>query len=390
MCSSDLWGASTPPANANDSETSKRPNGGGPRKPPSPPEDLNALLQRLRQRLQEMFGRQGAGLNPNVIASVVGGLLALWVCSGLYTVQPKQQAVVTTFGAYSRSEGPGLHYHLPMPIERVEKVSTAALNRVDIGGGPNGDAPQESLMLTGDENIVDLDFTVQWRINNAAKYLFRIEDPDATVKAVAESAVREVVGKSRLQAIMTNGRGAVQDQTQALMQRILDNYGAGIDVVEVNIRSANPPREVIPDFQAVASANQAAQSAVNEANTYRNRVVNEAKGDAAKIVQSAEGYREQVVRDAEGETSRFSQVDLEYRRAPAVTRQRLYLETMQRVLAKSNKVVIDAKGSTAPIILPPDVFRSRGLDTAQSSAATPDTAAPAPQAAPNASAGAAQ
>jgi membrane protease subunit HflK len=383
------WGGPPPPTNANDGDAPRRPNGGAPRRPP-PPEDFGVLLRRLRQQLIEMFGGQaGRDASPRLIAGVVGALLALWVCSGLYNVQPAEQAVVTTFGAYSRSEGPGLHYHLPAPVERVEKVSTAALNRVDIGGGPAGDAPQESLMLTGDENIVDLNFTVQWRINSASNYLFRVKDPDDAVKAVAESAMREVVGKSRLQAILTNGRGQVQDETQALMQRILDNYGAGIDVVEVQIRSANPPREVIPDFQAVASASQAAQSAVNDANAYRNRVVNEAKGDASKIVQSAQGYREQVVRDAEGDASRFSQIDAEYRRAPAVTRERLYLETMQRVLAKSNKVVIDAKGSTAPIILPPDVFRPRNADT-PASAPPEAVAAPPPQPAPATSAGAGQ
>ena len=214
-------------------------------------------------------------------------------------------------------------------------------------------------MLTGDENIVDLTFTVQWRINDATKYLFHVKEPDDAVKAVAESAIREVIGKTPLQDILTTGRGAVQDETQALMQRTLDDYGAGIDVVEVQIRSANPPQEVIAAFREVANAGQDAESSVNEANTYSNRVVNEAKGDAAKITQSSEGYREQVVLEAEGEASRFSQLDAEYRRAPAVTRQRLYLETMERVLSKSNKVIVDAHGATAPIILPPDVFRPR-------------------------------
>ena len=171
--------------------------------------------------------------------------------------------------------------------------------------------------------------------------------------------MREVVGKTGLQAILTNGRGALQGQTSDLMQHILDSYGSGITVVEVQVRSANPPADVIPDFQAVASAGQYADSAVNEANAYSNKVVNEAKGDAAKITQAAQGYRSQTVLEAEGDAARFNQVYEQYRRAPAVTRQRLYLETMERVLSKSNKVIVDAHGATAPIILPPDAFKPR-------------------------------
>jgi modulator of FtsH protease HflK len=227
-------------------------------------------------------------------------------------------------------------------------------------------------MLTGDENIVDLAFTVQYRVNDATKFLFNIKDPDDLVKAVAESAMREVVGKTPLQSILTTGRAEVQSQTADLMQRVLDSYAAGITVVEVQVRSANPPSDVIPDFQAVASAGQYADSAVNEANAYKNKVVNEAKGDASKITQSAEAYRSQTVLEAEGDAARFNQVYEQYRRAPAVTRQRLYLETMERVLAKSNKVIVDAKGASAPIILPPDAFRPK------SQAAPPPAQAPAP------------
>ena len=177
------------------------------------------------------------------------------------------------------------------------------------------------------------------------------------MKAVAESAMREVVGRSALKSILTNGRGQVQSETLGLMQRILDNYHAGVIIDAVQIQNANPPAEVVPAYQDIANAGQDAQSAINEANTYRNRVVNEAKGDAAKIVQAAQGYREQVVREAQGQASRFDQVYAQYRRAPAVTRERLYIQTMQQVLSHTRKVIIDAKGATAPIILPPDAFR---------------------------------
>lgn len=339
------------------------PRGGGPRGPRRPPgggPDLNVYLDRLQRRAGDFFrGPGGQGLRPGAIALAAAAVVGLWALSGLYVVQPSQQAVVTTFGSYSRTEGSGLRYHLPSPIERIEVVEVTRLNQINIGGTAGADMPEESLMLTGDENIIDLDFTVTWRVSEARNYVFTLRDQEAAVKAVAESAMREVVGKTDLQSILTRGRGQVQAQAAELMQRTLDGYNAGVTVVEVQIRSANPPKEVVPAFREVANAGQDAESAVNEANTYRNRVVNEAKGDAARITQSAQAYREQAVREAAGEASRFDQIMSEYRRAPGVTRERLYIETMQRVLERSNKVVIDAEGASAPIILPPDVFRPR-------------------------------
>ena len=336
------WGS--PPSGDDRREpNNRRPqnnNGGGPRPPRPPGPDLNAVFERLRHRFGGVFGSPGGGVRPGVLVAIAGAVIALWALSGFYVVQPNEEAVVTTFGAYSRSEGPGLRYHLPAPIEQVSKVAVTSLNRVDIGGTADADVPQESLMLTGDENIINLDFSVTWRVSDAARYLFATRNPDDAVKAVAESAMREVVGKMPLQQILTTGRGQVQAQAAELMQKTLDSWGAGINVVEVQIRSANPPQEVVGAFREVANAGQDAESAVNEANTYRNRVVNEAKGDAAKIVQSAQGYREQAEREALGEAARFNQIYAEYRRAPAVTRERLYLETMERVLARNNKVVV--------------------------------------------------
>jgi modulator of FtsH protease HflK len=318
------------------------------------------LLRRLRQRLNDLMGAPGGGLTPRLIGAIIAVGVMIWIGSGIYFVQPAEQAVVTTFGAADPGPavGPGAHWRL-IPIQQYEKVPVAALKRVDIGGIPGAEAPNESLMLTGDENIVDLAFTVQYRVNDPKKFLFNIKDPDELVKAAAESSMREVIGKTALKSILTTGRGQVQSETAELMQHILDNYGAGITVVEVQIRSANPPADVIPDFQAVASAGQYADSAVNEAKAYSNKVVNEAKGDASKITQSAEAYRSQTVLEAEGDAARFNQIYDQYRRAPAVTRQRLYLETMERVLAKSNKVIVDARGASAPIILPPDAFRPK-------------------------------
>jgi membrane protease subunit HflK len=352
------WGA--PPPEDERRDRPERRTGNGPRGPQRPEPEFDAAFERLRRRFRGLFGGPGGGVRPGVVAAVAGAAFGLWALSGLYVVQPNEEAVVTTFGAYSRSEGPGLRYHLPSPIERVEKVPVTTLNRIDVGGATaDADVPQESLMLTGDENIVNLNFSVVWRINDASRYVFSTRNPEEAVKAVAESAMREVVGKTDLQPILTTGRGQVQQQAAELMQRTLDAWGAGVSIVEVQIRSSNPPPEVVAAFRDVNNAQQDADSAVNEANTYRNRVINEAKGDGSKIVQSAEGYREQSMRDALGEAARFNQILGEYRRAPGVTRERLYLETMERVLGHSNKVVVSGKGTTAPIILPPDVFRPR-------------------------------
>ena len=330
-----------------------------------------------------MFGGgPGGGVRPGAIAAIAGAAFALWALSGLYQVGPNEQAVVTTFGAYSRSEAPGLHYRLPSPIEDVEKVPVTSLSRIDIGGTgtADGDIPQESLMLTSDENIIDLNFSVTWRIADASRFLFSTRNPEEAVKAVAESAMREVIGKTPLDLILTSGRGQVQLQTADLMRRTLDSWGAGVSIVEVQIRGVNPPQEVVAAFRDVLSADQDRASAVNEADAYRNRVVAEAKGDAAKIVQSAQGYREQAERTATGDAARFNSIYNEYKRAPQATRQRLYLETMERVLARSNKVVISGKGVTAPVILPPDVFRPRTGPAAAVAAPPPaaDATPPAP------------
>ncbi|MDB5448634.1 MAG: hflK [Phenylobacterium sp.] len=381
------WGSPPPGDDDRRDPSQRRPerDGRGPRRPEGP--DLNAGLERLRRRFGGFFGGPGGGVRPRAIGVVAAVLVLLWGLSGFYIIQPNEEAVVTTFGAYSRSEGSGLRYHLPAPIERVEKVAVTSLNRIDIGGTADADVPQESLMLTGDENIINLDFSVTWRVADARLYVFGTRNPDEAVKAVAESAMREVVGKMPLQQILTRGRGQVQIQAAELMQKTLDSWGAGVNIVEVQIRSANPPQEVVAAFREVANAGQDAESAVNEANTYRNRVINEAKGDAAKIVQSGQGYREQAMREAVGEAARFNQIYGEYRRAPGVTRERLYLETMERVLNRSNKVIIGGKGVTAPVILPSDVFQRKSAappDQGQGSQAQPQAqAAPAqPQARP--------
>jgi membrane protease subunit HflK len=381
------WGS--PPGGGDEDRKdlpARRPqnNGGGrgPRGPGGP--DLNAGFEQLRRRFSGLFGGGGGrGVRPGVIVAIAAAVVALWALSGFYVVQPSEQAVVLTFGAWSRSESPGLRYHLPAPIEEVEKVPVLALNRLDLGGGgtPDTDNPQESLMLTSDLDIVDLSWTVTWRVADAGRYIFSTRAPEEAVKAVAESAMREIVGKTALDSILVNGRGKAQLQTADLMQRTLDGWGAGITIVEVQIKSVNPPSEVLAAFRDVTNAQQDKDSAQNVADAYRNRVVNEAKGTAAQITQSAEAYKEQAVRTALGDAARFNAIDAEYRRSPQATRERLYLETMERILLKSKKVVIPGgkNGTTAPIVLPPSLFRSGGDAGSAPPAATP---APAPQQAP--------
>jgi membrane protease subunit HflK len=376
------WG--TPPSGDDGGKRNEPPppRREGPRRPSTPPggPDLESLLKRLAGQASAFFrGPGGRGLRAPAIWGIVGAAFLAWILTGLYIVQANEEAVITRFGGYSRSVEPGLHFHLPVPIENAELVPVTNQNKIVIGGSSGAPAPDESLMLTGDENIVDLSFTVQWHVSNAAQYLFKVRDPDDAVKAVAESAMREVVGRSALKSILTNGRGDVQIQTAALMQKILDRYQAGINVDAVQIQNANPPQEVVPAYQDIARAGQDAQSAINDANTYRNRVVNEAKGEASKIVQAGEGYKVQVVREAQGQAARFDQLYAQYRHAPAVTRERLYIETMQKVLTQNHKVIVDAKGATAPIILPPDAFRSgQPAEAAVQPAAPPAAAAPAP------------
>jgi membrane protease subunit HflK len=351
------WGAPPPSGGKGPSEEGpKRPTGSGPRRPAGPP-DLNDLQNRMREQLRDLLGGSGGDLSPRRMAPIIaGGLVALYIISGLIVVGAREEAVVTTFGAWTRSYGPGLGYHLPL-IEHAEKVDITSLRKTEIGGETGSG---DTLMLTGDENIVDLSFSVTWRVSNPGWYLFNIARQEETVKAVAESAMREVIGRSALDPIISRGRGQIQIEVAELMQRILDGYNAGIIIDGVQY-DAGPPKEVVDAFRDVNNASQNAESRANQA-----------RGTAAQVVQQAKGYQSQVVREAAGDAARFNQVYEQYRLAPGVTRDRLYIETMERVLSRTNKVIIDSKGASAPIILPPDVFRPRTV--APASATTPTQA----------------
>jgi len=268
-----------------------------------------------------------------------------------FRVNPDELGVVLRFGKFNATALPGLHFRWPFPIEEVRLPKVTRQNIIEIGArstagrtGTRGERA-ESLMLTGDENIVDIDFVVFWRIKDASQYLFNIQNPDTTVKEVAESAMREVVGQSKIQPILTQERQKTEQAVQALMQRTLDSYGAGIRVDQVQLQKVDPPAEVIDAFRDVQAARADKERLQNEASGYANKVVPEAHGEAERILQSAEGYRQQVVNDANGQTARFLQVYDEYKKAPDVTRKRMFLETMERVLGGTDKIIIDSKGA---------------------------------------------
>jgi modulator of FtsH protease HflK len=318
----------------------------------SPP-DLEELLRRGQDKLRTVL--PGGNLGGRGIALITLAAVALWGFSGFFRVEPDELGLVLRFGKYVRDAKPGLNYHIPYPVEQVELPKVTRVNRIDIGmrlvedirrGTQMRDVPEESLMLTGDENIVDVDFAVFWLVKSdgAGFYRFNIQNPEGTVKAVAESAMREVIGRSEIQPILTGARQNIETAVNDLMQRTLDHYESGIQVTQVQMQKVDPPAQVIDSFRDVQAARADQERAQNEAQIYANRVVPEARGNAAKIKQSAEAYREQTVADAKGQTARYNQIYEQYKKAPDVTRQRLYLETMERVFGGTDKIILDSSG----------------------------------------------
>ena len=333
----------------------------GPQSPGgSKPPDLEELLRRSQDRLRSLLP---GNLGGRGIALIALAVVVLWGFSGFFRVEPDELGVVLRFGKFTREVVPGLNYHLPYPIETALTPPALRINKIDIGMRPVEDVrrgtsvrevPEESLMLTGDENIIDVDFSVLWKVRPSAvgDYLFNIQNPEGTVKAVAEASMREIVGRSTLQPILTGARQTTETAVQDLMQKTLDHYGAGIQVQQVQLQKVDPPAQVIDSFRDVQAARSDLERAQNEAQTYANRIVPEARGRAAKITQDAEAYREQTVAEATGQTSRFLQVYDQYKKAPDVTRERMYLETMERVLGGSDKTIIDTGPQPGPGVVP--------------------------------------
>src|SRR3974390_1410973 len=332
------------------------PWGSGPQSQGPKPPDLEEFLRRSQDRLR---GLMPGNLGGRGFALIAVAAVVLWGFSGFFRVEPDELGVVLRFGKFVREVQPGLNYHLPYPIETAITPQALRVNKIDIGfdmrrGSTMWDEPEESLMLTGDENIVDVNFSVLWKVkpDRVGDYLFNVQSPEGTVKAVAESAMREVIGHSNIQAILTGARQTIETAVQELMQKTLDDYGAGVVVQQVQLQKVDPPTQVIEAFRDVQRARSDLERARNEAQTYANRVVPEARGRAAKITQDAEAYREQTVADAKGQASRFTQVYEQYKKAPDVTRQRIYLETMEGVLGGTDKTIIDIGGPPSPGVVP--------------------------------------
>src|SRR5450631_2006907 len=344
----------------------KSPWGSGPQSPGGPkPPDLEEILRRGQDKLRSVL--PGGNLGGKGIAVLALAAVALWGFSGFFRVEPDELGVVLRFGQVVREVQPGLNYHLPYPVESVLTPKALRVNKIDIGmrqvedgrRSATREVPEESLMLTGDENIVDVNFSVLWKVKptGVGDYLFNIQNPEGTVKAVAESAMREVVGRSEIQPILTGARQTVENAVQELMQKTLDSYGAGIMVQQVQMQKVDPPTQVIESFRDVQAARADLERAQNEAQTYANRVVPEAKGRVARIQQDADAYKEQTVAEANGQTARYLKIYEEYTKAKEVTRRRMYLETMERLFSGTDKIIIDqgvqaGPGSSVLPILP--------------------------------------
>ena len=322
---------------------------GGFRRGPTPP-NLDEVIKKIQDTINKFTGGGKGGSKPIVLGLTI--LIILWALSGLYRVLPDEQGVVLRFGKFVNTTQPGLNYHFPYPIESVLTPKVTKVNRMDIGfrserdsgfgsGGGVADVPEESLMLTGDENIVNIDFSVFWVIKDAGNFLFKIQDPEGTVKAAAETAMREVIARSNIQPILTEGRSLIERDTQVIIQEILDEYQSGIQITQVQTQKADPPDQVIDAFRDVQAARADMERSKNEAEAYANDVIPRARGEAAKILQAAEAYKKEVVAKAEGEASRFLSIYNEYAKAKEVTQERMFLETMEKVLADINKIIID-------------------------------------------------
>ena len=333
------------------------PGGNGSGRGPRPP-DVEEIIKKIQETINKILPGGGSGGGKSIIVGAVI-LAIIWVGSGLYRVLPDEQGVVLRFGKFVKTTQPGLNYHIPFPIESVQTPKVTKVNRMDIGfrserdsgfsSGGVADVPEESLMLTGDENIVNIDFSVFWVIKDAGNFLFKIQDPEGTVKAAAETAMREVIARSEIQPILTEGRSKIEIDTQEIIQNILDEYTSGIQITQVQTQKADPPDQVIDAFRDVQAARADMERSKNEAEAYRNDVIPRARGEAQKILQAAEAYKKEVVAKAEGEASRFLAIYNEYKNAKTVTQERMYLETMEKVLADIDKVIIEKNAGSGVV-----------------------------------------
>jgi membrane protease subunit HflK len=375
----------------NDPQWGRRGGGGGNQGPP----DLDELWRNFNQRLATIFGRRsggGGGAEPPSFRQLGGGVgllvvlvLVVWLASGFYIVDASQRGVVLTFGRYSQTTEPGLRWRLPYPIQSHEVVNISQVRTIEVGYRNNVKSKvlREALMLTNDENIVDIQFAVQYTIKDPEDYLFNVRRPDETVMQVAETAFREIVGKSSMDFVLYEGRQEIANRAEELMQAILDRYSTGVLVSKVTMQNAQPPEQVQAAFDDAVKANQDLERLKNEGQAYYNDVVPKARGTASRLTEEASGYRQRVIAYAEGEAARFRQILAEYNKAPAVTRERMYLETVQQIMTSTSKVMVDAKQGNNLLFLPLDKIlqmSAAGVADAMASAKPSPSETPLPEA----------
>ncbi len=365
----------------NDPDWGKKNSGG--------PPDLDELWRKFNQKLNAMFGGKGpaAGGNLPSGSQAFGGLgvvaalaVVVWIGSGFYIVNAGERGVVLRFGKYVETTEPGPRWHMPYPIESVEVVNMEQVRTVEVGyrNTVKSKVLKESLMLTDDENIIDIQFAVQYTLKDPKAYLFNNRHPDESVLQTAETAIREIVGKSRMDFVLYEGRAEVAAKAAKLMQEILDRYQTGIAISKVTMQNAQPPEQVQAAFDDAVKAGQDRERQKNEGQAYANDVIPKAKGTASRLLQEADGYKQRVIANAEGDAARFRQIVAEYNKAPGVTRDRLYLDAMQQIYSSTSKVLVDQKGSNSMLYLPLDKL----IQQSSAAAATPETAVtakPAPE-----------
>ncbi len=359
------------------------------------PPDLDEILRKLQQKISGLLGFRGrAPESPGGgghMSNAVGGgmifvvllILAVWLASGFYIVDEGRRGVVLRLGKYAETTMPGPRWHIPYPIETVEVVNVSQVRTVEVGyrGNPKNKQPQEALMLTDDENIVDIQFAVQYTLKSPEDYLFRNRNPDDNVLQAAETAIREVVGKSPMDFVLSQGRSEISARVKKLMQEILDKYETGINVTTVNLQSASAPEQVLPSFEDVVRAQQDRERFKNEGQAYSNDVVPKAQGIRSRLTEEATGYKQSVVATAQGDAARFRSILAEYERAPQVTRERMYLDTMQQVLSATSKVIVDQKGGQNLLYLPLDRIMQMATQN-QGSTVTIDASRTSPEVSP--------
>jgi membrane protease subunit HflK len=346
------------------------------------PPDLDEILRKLQQKIAGLFGARprpqpvGGGSQMPPVGMAIGGgivflillIVAVWLMSGFYIVEEGRRGVVLRLGRFLETTMPGPRWHIPYPIESVEVVNVSGVRTVEVGyrGNPKNKQPQEALMLTDDENIVDVQFAIQYTLKSPEEFLFNNRNPEDNVLQAAETSIREIVGKSKMDFVLNQGRSEVAARVKVLMQSILDRYKTGINITTVNLQNVQAPEQVQASFEDVVRAGQDRERFKNQGQAYANDVVPKARGVAARLIEEANGYKQSVINTAQGDAARFRQVLAEYEKAPQVTRERMYLDTMQQILGSTSKVIVDQKGGQNLLYLPlNELMRMGGQGTGE-------------------------